>query len=385
MAAPSSGTQEVTVGRRSYGSVRKLPSGRYQATFIGPDGMRRPAPQTFVAKADATRWLSKTETEVSSGTWVDPSAAQVTLAAYAEAWLAQRTVKGRPLAARTVQTYRHSLDAWILPSLGQQRLSAITSALVRTWHSDTLGRTGPTATRQAYALLRSILNTAVADEAIARNPCRITGAGQPSSPERPLLDLDTVQALIHAMPAHLQTLTTTIFWAHLRIGEAMALQRRDVDLAHGTLRVERQHVEIRGRGPVETAPKVASRRTVHLPTQAVALLADHLHAHPGLPTAYLFTRRDGSQLRALHVQNAWETARKRVGRPDVHLHDLRHAGLTLTAQLGATLAEVQRRAGHASSRAALIYQHAAASRDQELAALLSQVGQTAASPPFPRT
>jgi integrase len=311
--------QEVTVGRRSHGSVRKLPSGRYQATFIGPDGMRRPAPQTFVAKADATRWLSKTETEVSSGTWVDPSAAQVTLA------------------------------------------------------------------RQAYALLRSILNTAVADEAIARNPCRITGAGQPSSPERPLLDLDTVQALVHAMPAHLQTLTTTIFWAHLRIGEAMALQRRDVDLAHGTLRVERQHVEIRGRGPVETAPKVASRRTVHLPTQAVALLADHLHAHPGLPTAYLFTRRDGSQLRALHVQNAWETARRRVGRPDVHLHDLRHAGLTLTAQLGATLAEVQRRAGHASSRAALIYQHAAASRDQELAALLSQVDQTAASPPFPRT
>ena len=111
MAAPSSGTQEVTVGRRSYGSVRKLPSGRYQATFIGPDGIRRPASQTFVAKADATRWLSKTETEVSSGTWVAPSAAQVTLAAYAEDWRAQRTVKGRPLAARTVQTYRHSLDA----------------------------------------------------------------------------------------------------------------------------------------------------------------------------------------------------------------------------------------------------------------------------------
>ena len=84
---------------------------------------------------------------------------------------------------------------------------------------------------------------AVADEAILRNPCRITGAGQPSSPERPLLDRDTVQALINAMPAHLQTLTA-IFWAHLRIGEAVALQRRDVDLTNGALRVERQHVEI---------------------------------------------------------------------------------------------------------------------------------------------
>ncbi len=92
------------MGRRSFGSVRKLPSGHYQASFIGPDGRRRPAPQTFVSKADATRWLSRTETEVSSGTWVDPSAAQVTLAPYAEAWLAQRTVKGKPLAARTLQT-----------------------------------------------------------------------------------------------------------------------------------------------------------------------------------------------------------------------------------------------------------------------------------------
>lgn len=361
------------MSRRSFGNVRKLSSGRYQASFICPDGKRRPAPQTFVTKTDAARWLSRTETELSAGTWFDPSAGQVTLRAYGEAWLAQRTVKGRPLAPRTRQTYRHSLDAWILPALGDLRLSAISPVVVRTWHSDTVGRTGPTATRQAYALLRSILNTAVADDAIARNPCRITGAGQPSSPERPLLDLETVLALIQAMPEHLRTMTAVIFWAHLRIGEAVALQRRDVDLAAGTLRIERQHVELRGQGAVETAPKVASRRTVHLPTQAVAQLVEHLRERPGLPSSYLFVRRDGRPLRAFHVQNAWETARKKVGRPEVHLHDLRHAGLTLTAQLGATLAEVQRRAGHASARAALIYQHAAASRDQELAALLSKL------------
>ncbi|RBY87456.1 tyrosine recombinase XerC [Blastococcus sp. TF02A-26] len=362
------------MARRSFGSVRRLPSGRYQASYLGPDGKRRTGPQTFIAKGDATRWLSRIETELSAGTWVDPVAGQVTLRAYAAAWLAQRTVRGRPLAPRTLQTYQHSLDAWLLPPLGDHRLSAITPAVVRTWHAATLSATGPTATRQAYALLRSILSTAMADDAIARNPCRITGAGQPSSPERPLLDLDTVLALIDAMPVYLRTATATIFWAHLRIGEAVALQRRDVDLSAATLRIERQHVEIRSQGPVETAPKVASQRTIALPNQAVALLGQHLHDHPGLPQSYLFTRRDGSQLRAMHVQNAWQTARKKVARPDVHLHDLRHAGLTLTAQLGGTLAEVQRRAGHASARAALIYQHAAASRDQDLAALLSKLG-----------
>ncbi|NAZ73831.1 tyrosine-type recombinase/integrase [Kineococcus sp. T13] len=329
---------------------------------------------TFVTKADATRWLSKTETELSSGQWVDPRSATATFASYADAWLTQRTVKGKPLAPRTQQTYRHSLDRWLLPKLGKLKLAAITPTVVRSWHAETIKATGPTATRQAYALLRSIMNTAVADDIVARNPCRITGAGQPNSPERPLLDIDTVMALADAMPAYLRTLTLVTFWAHLRIGEVVALQWRDIDLDAGTLRVERQHVEIKGKGPVATPPKVASVRTLHLPTQAVELLAKHQAEHPGLLTDYVFARRDGSQLRALHIQNAVESARKRLGRPDLHFHDLRHAGLTLTAQLGATQAEVMRRAGHSSTRAAAIYQHAAMSRDKDLADLLSKIG-----------
>ncbi len=141
------------------------------------------------------------------------------------------------------------------------------SSSLRTWHAETLARTGPTAARQAYATLRAILNTAVDDDAIHRNPCRITGAGQPSSPERPLLDLETVEALAAAMPTHLQTLCLVTFWAHLRIGEVVALQRRDVDILRGKIRIERQHVELRT-GPLETEPKAASRRTVHRTAEA---------------------------------------------------------------------------------------------------------------------
>lgn len=360
--------------RRSFGWVRKLPSGRFQASYLGPDGNRRSAPSTFVTKTDAGRWLSGVETDLSRGTWQDPRAQTLTLAAFADAWLKQRTVRGRPLAPRTLQTYRHSLDAWILPTLGGQRLPSVTASVVRVWHADVLSRTGPTATRQAYALLRSIMNTAVSDELISRNPCRITGAGQPDSPERPLLDLPTVLALIDAMPPYLQTATATIFWAHLRIGEAVALQRGDFDPGTGTLRIERQHVELAGVGPVETPPKVSSQRTIHLPTQARELLVTHLRSTTGAATDPMFRRLDGGQLRALHIQNAFETARKRVGRPEAHVHDLRHAGLTLTAQLGATVAETMRRAGHSSARAALMYQHAAVSRDRDLAARLSELG-----------
>jgi integrase len=113
-----------------------------------------------------------------------------------------------------------------------------------------------------------------------------------------------------------------------------------------------------------------------LPTPAVDALRQHLQTlPPGLPSASLFTRPDGSELRAHHVHYAWKFARGKAGRPDAHFHDLRHAGLTLSAQSGATLAEVMRRAGHSSAAAAMRYQHAADQRDAEIASRLSALAE----------
>lgn len=67
----------------------------------------------------------------------------------------------------------------------------------------------------------------------------------------------------------------------------------------------------------------------------------------------------------------WKTARHRVGQPSLHFHDLRHAGLTLSAQSGATVAEVMRRAGHVSTQAAMRSQHVAEERDAEIAVLMA--------------
>jgi Phage integrase, N-terminal SAM-like domain len=161
------------MGRRSFGTIRRLPSGRYQARYPGRDGRLRTAPDTFESRPDAARFLAAVETDMQRGLWSDPKTGDTTLRVYADAWLAERRVRSRPLAPRTVDTYRHSLDMWILPFLGEMPLRTLTPAVVRRWHAEVAASTGTTATRQAYALLRAILNTAVADDAIGRNPCRI--------------------------------------------------------------------------------------------------------------------------------------------------------------------------------------------------------------------
>lgn len=185
-----------------------------------------------------------------------------------------------------------------------------------------LSRTGPTAARQAHALLRAIFSTAVADDLVPRNRCRIRGAGQPNSPERPLVDVEAVMALTNAMPEHLQTLTLVAFWGHARLGELLGLRVDDVDLRTGTLRIERQVVEVDGEGPRITAPKVGSRRTVHLPAPAVEGLTSHLaDLDDARVDAPLFTRPGGGELRAHHVHAPWDTARRKVGQPELHFHD----------------------------------------------------------------
>jgi integrase len=362
--------------RRRFGRVRQLDSGRWQARYPGPDGKVRPAPQTFRNKTDASRWLSQAEADLLRGTWRDPKLGREDLAPYAKAWISQRTVKGRPLAPRTVATYEHSLGQWIKPSLGSYPIGKITPAVVRTWHAEMTKTTGATASRQAYALLRAVLNTAVEDGLLQRNPCTVRGAGQPNSPERPLLSPEDVARLHSAMPSHLTGAVTVAFWAGLRLGEVLGLQVGDLDLIAGAIRIDRQVVKVAGRGPTETEPKAGSRRVVHLPEQAMADLRRHLSLRgPALPSARVFVRQDGTELREHHIHYAWQVARRKAGYPEAHFHDLRHAGLTLAAQAGGTLAEVMRRAGHVSTRAAMIYQHAAESRDRELADRLSRLAQ----------
>ena len=75
------------------------------------------------------------------------------------------------------------------------------------------------------------------------------------------------------------------------------------------------------------------------------------------------------------LNRAWERARVAAGRPDLHLHDLRHSGLTWTAATGATTAELMHRAGHASPAAALRYQHATKDRDRALADALAALSE----------
>ncbi len=92
----------------------------------------------------------------------------------------------------------------------------------------------------AYALLRTILNTAVSDDIIAANPCRIRGAGQAKRVKRiKRPTLDEPAALVAAMPNRYRLVTLLAAWCGLRFGELTDLRRKDIDVAHSVIRIRR--------------------------------------------------------------------------------------------------------------------------------------------------
>jgi integrase len=103
-------------------------------------------------------------------------------------------------------------------------------------------------------------------------------------------------------------------------------------------------------------------------------LAKHLEEYTG-PHAddLVFTTATGRPVGTPQRSAFFGRARSTVGRPDLRWHDLRHTGAVLAAHTGASLVELQRRLGHSTARAALLYQHAADDRDQLLAQRLNEL------------
>lgn len=376
---------------RHFGTVRRLPSGRWQARYY-VDGRRHTAPRTFDTKTAAAGWLAHTQTDLDRGVWKPPAeaeiearrtaAAAVTVAEAAEAWLA------------TIPSHNHKtmsasrVRRFINPALGDVPVSELTRARCEAWYADLCPK-HPTQRRRTYAALNAILNGAVDREIIDVNPLRIKGALADSPAREPqTATAAEVDELAAAMPERLALAVQLAAWCGLRAGEVLGLQRGDVvtdpvpvgkrDDPVVRLLLRRHIVHGRGTGGIKivAGTKAAvSTESVVVPPHLVAALNVHLVVHCGAAgTAWLFpgARTPALPTAPTTLHRYWDRARKSTGLQHLTFHDLRRTGNTLAAQAGATAAELRDRMRHKSSRAAERYIVAARGADAALARRMSE-------------
>ncbi|GAA4821386.1 tyrosine-type recombinase/integrase [Streptomyces ziwulingensis] len=353
--------------RRSFGAVRQLASGRWQVRYRDPEtGLLRPAEKTYETKTDAQVALTHIEADITRGQWADPDAGAVNFADYATAWL-----RDRKLADRTRERNESVMRLHIVPTFGAGSIADVTTARVRSWRGKLLAAgVGEPTVVKAYQLLRALMNTAMDDEMIRRNPCRIKGADSYDVPERPVLSVAEVFGVADTIAPRYRLLVLLAAFTTLRFGELAALRRKDIDLAGRMVVVRRAQAELQNGRLFDKAPKSAAGvRTVSFPAELVDEIRRHLeHYAAAGQDGHLFVGPQGGQLRRSNFRDDWVKARKAAGvSAELHFHDLRHTGNTLASTAGASTRELMTRMGHSSARAALIYQHMTSDRDRAIA------------------
>ncbi|MFJ8979702.1 tyrosine-type recombinase/integrase [Streptomyces sp. NPDC102282] len=352
--------------RRRFGSVRQLRSGRWQARYRDPaTGQLRSAEQTYATKTDADVALTQIEADISRGQWEDPDKGAVPFTAYADAWL-----RDRKLADRSRERNEAVIRLHITPMFGSGSLADVTASRVRAWRGKLLAAgVGEPTVVKAYQVLRAIMNTAVDDELIRRNPCRVKGADRYDVPERPVLTVAEVYAAADAIAPRYRLLVLLAAFTTLRFGELASLRRRDIDTAGRVVLVQRAQAEMQNGKLFDKAPKSAAGvRPVAFPDEILPDVIEHLERYAGAGRdGHIFLGPQGGQLRRSNFRDDWIKARKAAGIfADVHFHDLRHTGNNLVAATASTR-ELMTRMGHSTARAALIYQHMTADRDRAIA------------------
>ena len=353
--------------KRTFGTVRQLPSGRFQARYWY-DGTQASLEGTFETRKLAEKALADKQSDLGKGIRPAPGASKVTVRAYAAQWLEERSLEDR-----TREEYQGLLDRHILTTFGDDQLGAVMPSKVRSWNARLVKR-HPTTAAKAYRLLRTIFATAVTDDVIGRNPCRVERAGVERAPERPVATLAELDVIVEAMPERFRALVLVAVWCQLRRGELLGLHRRDIDVARGTVSVVRSRQRLKGQGVSFKDPKSrAGRRTITIPAHVLPAIAEHLERFVEAATdAIVFTGEQGRPLSPPQFHKYWNRARLAAGRPELHLHDLRHTGNTWAASTGVpSTKQLMYRMGHDSPRAALMYQHATEDQDRVVADALA--------------
>lgn len=240
----------------------------------GIPGVRK---RSFDRKADAETWKAKVQTELLRGEFVDHRDGDTPLAEYIarEYW---PTKTGDPA---TLQTVKSRIDNRIVPYVGGLHLNAIKVPQLRKYLADLDERYGPATIIETWGTLSSILQAAVDDERIPRNPCLAKTVRPPSKPERKARAWarERVMAVREGLDDRFRVMVDLGVGAGLRQGEVLGLSIDDIATETEVIHVRRQ-VRIVGSRLVYSLPKGGKTRTVPLPKYLAERIAEHAERFP---------------------------------------------------------------------------------------------------------
>jgi integrase len=372
---------------RPFGYIRKLPSGKFQASYPGPDGERHTAPTTYRHRPDAQRWLRHEQTAIEQGAWDLPENQDTLFGEFCAGYIAKKSHPrtGKGLRESTQQHYRQLL-ATHLAEFAHTPLADISYQVVEQWWSQGTANGAFTARARAYKLMSATMKRAVSHGLIDKSPCTLPGVHNASTGKTVIAATpEEVSALIDTINPRFRFLVFIMGNAALRCGEAIKLRRSDMRLREvegirqWEVSVTKSIAWIKGK-PVETDPKSAAGiRTVTLHPDLSPFIEAHLATLEPDGDPLLSVNGEGGHVRHDVFTNSFRRAVKKVGAdPRLTPHSLRHCAASEYHRAGANFAELKRFLGDSSDSVVTRYLHVTDRADDLTKNMRPMFGNTAA-------
>lgn len=328
-------------------------------------------------KTEVINDLTKIHATVLDGTWVAPQKKReterrqmTTLAAWFDQWMNFIELAG--YSPNTIRSYKSHWNAHVLPKLGPDTLLAdVTTSMIDKFLAEVRAVTSQRTAGNVARSLSAGLNMARDKQVLEQVPDFPKGWMKRSTARTTKTITYTggeLDRIVDACDEKYRAAIVLAAFAFLRSGEVAALRRDDIALGAVSVRVDEATKTTPGGMTVIGPPKSsAGYRTVPIARRHRGVIANHLERFvPPAASSLLWATRDGGPVRSRVLLTALHAACDATGLPRGRFHDLRHSGLTLYGQSGATLAELMSVAGHSDVDAAMIYQHAGRERVEEL-------------------
>ncbi|SFK49011.1 Phage integrase family protein [Streptosporangium canum] len=224
------------------------------------------------------------------GTYVDPNAGKITVKEYGDQWLAAQTFDRSSYELVEIRLRLH-----VYPTLGKEELRELRPSLLQTWLRGLQVKLAPNYVRTVFAHFSALLNAAVDDDLIPKNPCHAGSVKPPKAESKKIRpwSVEQVKTVAGAVTRRYEVMVQAAAMLGLRQGEAFGLAVDDIDLAAGVVHVRRQVKLPNDRRMLFALPKGGKVRDVPLPESLALRLSDHQEAFAPVEVTLPWRTADG--------------------------------------------------------------------------------------------